>query len=267
MIQKRWIVGSLAAILVWGVMGCESDDSDDGSSAEADTISSADTDETEGTSDDVDTSEPEDIAETDTPETDTAEPVEPTDAEIVAEWLTGDFSSRAQSLSSPAYFDVHLYAIQIWPEREDGTWMYVQQSRDDDSDGEYEAPYRQRVYWVYADGNGNVVSTVYRITNEWVYVDPWTNPGVLDGIAEENLELALGCDVVLAPQGDAFVGGTQGTGCTLSFGGYATSDVTLTADKLQSLDLLYDTGGNIINGLTENSTPYTFDKLENFAIE
>ncbi|MEL6177759.1 MAG: chromophore lyase CpcT/CpeT [Myxococcota bacterium] len=203
--------------------------------------------------------------DTATPE-DTAEPSEPTDVEVAADWLTGDFNSRAQAMADRRYFDVHLYAIQIWPEREDGVWMYVQQSRDDDDDGTYEAPYRQRVYRVHSPSGDGVVSTVYRISNEASVVDPWNDRSVLDSITEEALQLAEGCDVMLTREGDRFVGGTQGTGCTLSFGGYATSAVTLTEGQLQSLDLLYDDAGSIINGLTEDSTPYTFEKAENFPI-
>jgi hypothetical protein len=192
---------------------------------------------------------------------------EPDDVHVAADWLTGDFSSRAQSMADRRYFDVHLYALQIWPARDDGVWMYVQQSRDDNDDGTYEAPYRQRVYRVHPGDADTVVSTVYRIAAEEMYVDPWRDLSVLDGLTEAQLTLAEGCDVTLRRADDAFVGGTEGTGCRLSFGGYATSAVTLTAQGIQSLDLLYDEGGSIINGLTEDSTPYTFDKLENFPIE
>ncbi|MFN3197044.1 MAG: chromophore lyase CpcT/CpeT [Bradymonadia bacterium] len=192
-------------------------------------------------------------------------PPAPTDVELAADWLTGDFNSRAQAMADRRYFDVHLYAIQIWPDREDGAWMYVQQSRDDNDDGTYEAPYRQRVYWVHGEGDG-VVSTVYRIEDEDQFVDPWNDLSVLDALSEESLTLAEGCDVRLTRMGETFVGGTEGTACRLSFGGYATSAVTLSETGLRSLDLLYDDGGNIINGLTEDSTPYTFDKLENFPL-
>lgn len=191
----------------------------------------------------------------------------PDNVTLAADWLTGDFDSRAQAQADRRYFDVHLYAIQIWAEREDGVWMYVQQSRDDDDDGTYEAPYRQRVYRVHDGGGQGVVSTVYRIADEANYVDPWGDPSVLEGISEANLELAENCDVYLQREGDTFVGGTEGTDCRLSFGGYATSDVTLTESGLQSLDLLYDDSGAIINGLTEDSDPYTFVKSENFLVE
>lgn len=191
----------------------------------------------------------------------------PDDVELAADWLTGDFDSRSQAMADRRYFDVHLYAIQIWPDRDDGVWMYVQQSRDEDDDGTYEDPYRQRVYRVHAGEAGAVVSTVHRISGEAAYVDPWQDLSVLDRLTMDDLVLAAGCDVTLRLDGDAFVGGTEGTGCRLSFGGYATSAVTLTEGGIQSLDLLYDDGGDIINGLTEDSTPYTFEKRENFPIE
>lgn len=191
----------------------------------------------------------------------------PSDVELAADWLTGEFNSRAQATADRRYFDVHLYAMQVWPEREDGVWMYVQQSRDDDEDRIYEAPYRQRVYHVHAGEDGTVVSTVYRIAAEERFVDPWTDLSVLDALNDEALQKAEGCDVSLSRDGDRFVGGTIGTRCRLSFGGHATSSVTLTAEGIQSLDLLYDNAGQIINGLTEESAPYTFEKIENFPLE
>jgi len=247
-----WTLFAPALAATFGI-GCgEDSDSNtvDTPAAETADVSTADTDETSDAAD----------AE----EADTSNEVP--DYVVAADWLTGDFNSRAQSQADRRYFDVQLYAIQIWAEREDAVWMYVQQSRDDDEDGAYEPPYRQRVYQVSAD-NAQVVSTVYRIANEGDYVDPWNDLSVLDAIEESDLELAEGCDVCLEREGESFVGGTVGTACRLSFGGYATSSVTLTESGMQSLDLLYDDSGAIINGLMEDSEPYTFDKTENFPVE
>lgn len=259
----RTLSGWIALSLVVVLSACGSDDDPpaDTASTNAGTTDTGAADT--GTSDDAGGTDAATDAATDTA-ADTPPP--PSDVEVAADWLTGDFNSRAQSQADRRYFDVHLYAIQIWSERDDGVWMYVQQSRDDNDDGTYEAPYRQRVYRVH-DDNGGVTSTVYRINDEDRYADPWDDLSVLDGLTEDALVLAEGCDVMLTRDGDRFVGGTEGTDCRLSFGGYATSSVTMTADGLESLDLLYDDQGNIINGLTEDSTPYMFDKTENFPVE
>ena len=41
----------------------------------------------------------------------------------LVDWMTGSFSSHAQSVADTNYFDIRLEMVRIWPERDDGVWM------------------------------------------------------------------------------------------------------------------------------------------------
>lgn len=49
------------------------------------------------------------------------------DLALLASWMTGSFSSGAQAAADSSYFDVRLQMVRIWPHRNDGYWLYVEQ--------------------------------------------------------------------------------------------------------------------------------------------
>ena len=82
-----------------------------------------------------------------------------TELELLADWMTGAFSSRAQALEDSAYVDVRLHMVRIWPHRGDGYWLYVEQALASSLD----QPYRQRIYHVNHIGGAYYSSTVYTV--------------------------------------------------------------------------------------------------------
>ena len=62
------------------------------------------------------------------------------DFATLVDWMTGSFSSQAQSLEDEEYFDIRLEMVAIWPMRSDGLWLYVEQA----SASALDRPYRQR---------------------------------------------------------------------------------------------------------------------------
>lgn len=67
--------------------------------------------------------------------------------DTLVSWMSGYFSSEHQALQDSTYRDVRLHMVPVWKDREDGYWLYVEQSVV-----EYpEQPYRQRVYHVFQD--------------------------------------------------------------------------------------------------------------------
>jgi hypothetical protein len=86
--------------------------------------------------------------------------------------------------------------------------------------------------------------------------------------APDSLLLREGCTVALerAPDG-AFVGGTVGTGCRSSLRGaaYATSEVRIDPDGIESWDRGFDPHGNQVWGATAG--PYVFRRMAELAEE
>ena len=179
-------------------------------------------------------------------------------AELAA-WLTGRFSSAAQAEAAPEdFFDIRLATAPIWTERDDGPWLYVEQAAATALD----SPYRQRVYHLVRDDAG-LRSDVYTLPGDpLAYAGAADEPARLDVLAPDDLELRVGCSIHLVRIGDAFVGATRGTGCASNLGEavYATSEVTITADALESWDRGFDAEGRQAWGATQG--PYEFLRLD-----
>lgn len=174
--------------------------------------------------------------------------------------LTGSFSSAEQAAADPENFrDIRLRSARIWPSREDGVWLYVEQA----SASALDRPYRQRVYRLTAEGGGVVRSRVFTLPGDPLrFVGAWRDPALLEGLAPEMLSLRDGCDVVLERVGPGrFRGSTEGTGCASELRGasYATSIVEAWPDRLETWDRGFDASGAQVWGSTAGG--YVFRRV------
>lgn len=175
----------------------------------------------------------------------------------VARCLTGSFSSEAQSKVDAEFLDVRLHMTPIWTTRTDGPWIYVEQAMATSPD----KPYRQRVYQLIDRGDGSVESFVYELPNPRERVGAWSDPSRFDADTPESLVPRAGCSIVLRRVGEAWVGSTNERDCESSLRGasYATSEVTLRADGLDSWDRGFDADGNQVWGAKKGA--YQFRRL------
>ena len=193
----------------------------------------------------------------DEPPADEPAPPDEAAADEVAAWLTGRFDSSAQALRDPNYFSVGLSVCPVRVPALGERVLYVEQALVDRP----RAPYRQRLYVVEALEGGQVASHVYTLANEADAVGLCD----LDQSAEfrpQTPAIRRGCTVTLQRQGDAWVGGTDGLDCASSLQGasYATSEVTLGADRVLSWDRGYDASGAQVWGAVAG--PYEFLRVE-----
>jgi CpeT protein len=152
------------------------------------------------------------------------------------QYLTGSFSSAAQHAQDPEnFFDIRLVCVSIWEDRDDGPWLYIEQA----AAAALDRPYRTRVYHLVAEPDGRVRSDVYTLPGgRYDWAGAWRDVSRFDAIAPADLTLRDGCSVFLTMEGDAFIGGTEGTGCASNLGdaAYATSEMTLLPDRLLTWD-------------------------------
>lgn len=172
--------------------------------------------------------------------------------------MNGDFSSAAQAAKDPAHFKaVTLHMAPIWTDRSDGRWLYVEQAMADAAD----KPYRQRIYCLLQRGDG-VESRVFELPGDALaYAGAWRDPTRLQQLMPALLTPREGCSVILKAQPDgSWRGGTEGEGCESTRQGarYATSQVTVAEDRLETWDRGYDAAGKQVWGATEG--PYIFLK-------
>lgn len=194
------------------------------------------------------------------PATGPATPAAPPDpAAAVADLLAGSYSSQRQSEVDQAFFDVRLGMRRIWPERVGEHWLYVEQAMAT----ALERPYRQRVYRIEATAEGGAISHVYTLPGDPLrYAGAHRDPARLAGLSPADLEERRGCAIHLRRREDGrYVGATRDRECPSELRGasYATSEVVLGAERLDSWDRGYDRDGKQVWGAVTG--PYRFDRL------
>lgn len=169
------------------------------------------------------------------------------DLQVLFALMQGSFSSEAQASESDAFFNVSLKMQPIWVNQ--GYWLYVEQAMA----GREDEPYRQRIYHLYRNNEGNIISDVYSIPYEEFFVGAWEDPSLFDHISPPELTLREGCSVRIGrnSSGD-YYGGTRRNECKSSINNasYATSEVLIHRDGM----LTWDRGFNDANEQVWGST-------------
>jgi CpeT protein len=181
-----------------------------------------------------------------------------TELDRLVSWMGGTFSSQEQAALDSDFYDIRLQTVQIWPERIDGRWLYVEQA----SALSLERPYRQRVYRLYQPNDTTVISAVYEFDNPLTLAGAWRTPTTFDTLTPGALLFREGCAIVMHPRGDtAFVGSTVDRNCQSVYRGadYATSEVVIAESYLSSWDRGWDSAGVQVWGAEKGG--YMFRKL------
>ncbi len=175
----------------------------------------------------------------------------------VARILTGEFSSQAQSEADPDYYSIRLIHRPIWLHREDGPWLYVEQSVSARPD----SPYRQRVYQLIQTADAGVESRVYTLPDPDRFVG--AEADAFRDLKPADLQFRVGCSIRLKRHTEThYSGQTQGKGCATTLQGaqYATSEVDLQFDRLTTWDRGFREDGTQAWGAVKG--PYRFDRVE-----
>lgn len=180
---------------------------------------------------------------------------------VLRDSMTGSFSSAAQHQAEPdTFFDIRLEVVEIWLDRDDGPWLYVEQA----AASRLESPYRQRIYHLQSHPDGTLSSTVYELPGDPLrFAGAWREPQRFAALSPSDLEERIGCVITLRRQLDGrFVGSTSGKECrsTLRGATYATSEVEITENLLLSWDRGFDADDAQVWGATEGG--YRFARVE-----
>jgi CpeT protein len=179
------------------------------------------------------------------------------DLELLVHYMTGSFSSQAQSERDSDFFDIRLRIVPIWKADQANHWLYVEQA----TAAAESKPYRQRVYKVEKEATGGFKSIVYTLPDPANWAGKFKTPEAFDKLKPSELSLRDGCTVFLKKQKDGtFTGATQGIGCesTLRGAKYASSKVIVTKTELRSWDQGFNEKGEQVWGATKGG--YEFVK-------
>lgn len=182
------------------------------------------------------------------------------DVEALVEYMIGSFSSEEQAEKDSNYFNIELEMVQIWKDRTDGPWIYIEQAVAETK----EKPYRQRVYQIKQRSDGKIESIVYSIPDPLRFAGDYKKEFPLLRLTPDSLLIKEGCEVVLyRTDYGYFEGGTVDKNCSSDLRGasYATSEVMIDKDKMITWDRGFDENGNQVWGATEGG--YIFKKKIN----
>lgn len=178
--------------------------------------------------------------------------------QTLADYLSGEFDSSVQASEDFQYYEIQLTTCRVdAPELGDHV-LYVEQASMD-SPGQ---PYRQRLYGLHGDaGTGTAGTTIYELMEPGWAIGLCGDDEVATYAAGDVFERP-GCGVVLDWDADTeeFEGGTVGKQCLSDYGGaaYATSEILLTGDRIDSWDRGFDAFDSQVWGATAG--PYRFDR-------
>jgi CpeT protein len=161
------------------------------------------------------------------------------DLQVLYGYMQGSFSSQQQSKNDTDYYDIRLHMSPIWPESNNGKWLYVEQAMVSALD----KPYRQRFYKLIQLADGSIESIVYTVSDPLRFAGAWKTPEMFEQLSVDSLELRDGCSIILRKLDDgSFKGSTNANNCPSNLRGatYATSEVVVQHDKMISWDRGFD---------------------------
>jgi hypothetical protein len=173
-------------------------------------------------------------------------------------WMTGTFSSEAQSREDADFLHIVLHTKRIWPDRSDGVWLYVEQAVASAAD----RPYRQRVYHVRRVGEDLFASSVFTFDDPLERAGAWRAETPLADLSPADLKPRVDCTIYLKLRSDgAFEGSTLGRLCSSKLRGstWASSEVVIGPDGLVSWDRGWDDKGAQVWGAEKAG--YRFDRV------
>lgn len=176
----------------------------------------------------------------------------------LASWMQGSFSSAEQAASDGDFFDIRLEMVEIWRQRDDGPWLYIEQA----AAGRLDQPYRQRVYRLVAMDDGAIGSMVFEMPEPLRFAGAFRDEEPLAELTPSDLTEREGCTVVMRWVEDKgrYLGSTVDDHCKSSLRGasYATSEVEVRPDRLDSWDRGWSAGGEQVWGAEKAG--YVFER-------
>jgi CpeT protein len=179
-------------------------------------------------------------------------------------FMQGSFSSAQQARDDQEFLDIRLHMARIWPDRTDGTYLYVEQATAQALD----RPYRQRVYRVTSLSPLSFKSEVFELPGsaeeiQKNFAGKWQEPQAFSSVTPDALRPRTGCHIILNWQSTGvFSGSTEDRKCPSELRGasYATSEVTIDSEKLVSWDRGFDANGKQVWGAVKGGYIFRRDQ-------
>ena len=177
--------------------------------------------------------------------------------EIVA-WLAGTFDSKDQAELDKDYQVIRMVTVAVPKSLLSfgAPVLYREQATPDGAD----RPTLQRFMRIEQDPGGKILVRLFELKDPISAAGKWRDASDLALFGKNDVREREGCLVTLRAVGDRYEGGTSGEGCVSSLRGaaYATSEVRIWKDRLETWDRGYDGDGKQVWGPAKG--PYHFVK-------
>jgi len=177
---------------------------------------------------------------------------------LLKQYMSGSFSSELQSKNDSDYFDIRLRMEPIWQATDSEFYLYVEQAMSSALD----KPYRQRIYRVVKDSDGQFTSYIYTVNTPARFTGKKGDDAVFSSITPDSLKVLEGCEVRLQfnPANQTFEGATGDRTCpsTRSGATFTTSKVVIGPTGMVSWDQGWNDAGLQVWGATKGG--YDFIK-------
>ncbi|MBN1638442.1 MAG: chromophore lyase CpcT/CpeT [Ignavibacteriales bacterium] len=188
------------------------------------------------------------------------------DLKLLADWMTGSFSSYEQSQKDTNFYDIRLKMMRIWKLRDGAIWLYIEQAMSTN----LEKPYRQRIYRLSQIDDTTFESKVYEIKDPLRFSQSWLNRNeeFLATLTPDSLIDRQGCAIILKRVDEnTFSGSTIGKECLSSLRGaeYAISEVIITSEYITTWDRGYNSANEQVWGAEIGG--YIFKKVKDYPVE
>jgi CpeT protein len=171
--------------------------------------------------------------------------------DLLKNYMSGSFSSELQSRHDSDYFDIRLRMEPIWKASESEFYLYVEQAMSTALD----KPYRQRIYKVVKESEGQFVSYIYTMNAPQRFTGKQGSDDIFSMITPDSLKVLDGCEVRLSFNSklNQFEGATADRTCpsTRSGATHTTSKVVITANGMTSWDQGWNDAGVQVWGATK----------------
>lgn len=182
----------------------------------------------------------------------------------LADMMTGSFSNSEQAKVDSNYYDIQLEMVQIWPERNDGIWLYIEQTVVADVN----RPYRQRIYQLQQTGETTFTSDVFLLPGDPLhYAGAYKDPAKLQKIKRKHVIERDGCTIYINRLDSlTYTGETRDHECRshLRKASYATSQVRITPEEVCSWERGWDENDKQVWGAEKDG--YHYKKIKNYPL-
>jgi CpeT protein len=182
------------------------------------------------------------------------------DVKQLLDFMVGEYSSQEQTKQDPSYLEVHLRILQLWPQRDDGPWLYLEQAMATAAD----KPYRQRIYQLSKRDDGALLLKSFALPGDPLrFASLGKLPRPLHDFPIERLVPRKGCQLVLKKQPDgSFQGGTEGNGCPgeLRAAAYSLTELSISPDTFKTWERTFSVDDKLLSGNAKG--PYVLKKIK-----